>query len=103
MLNSFVCLFLFVAALPAQPRPSGHWVATWAAAPQISGFAPPGVQLLPAIHDQSIRMIVPATIGGHRVRVRFSNAYGKQPLNIAAAHIAIRKEKAALVDRKSVV
>ena len=92
-----VCLILCGAALSAQPKTTGHWVATWAAAPQISGFATPGGQLLTAVHNQSIRMIVPVTLGGHRARVRFSNAYGKQPLLIAAAHLAIRKEKAAVV------
>jgi lysophospholipase L1-like esterase len=96
MRNPFVCWFAIAAALCAQPKPAEHWVGTWATAPQIAASAIPA-QTLTAIHGQSIRMIVPATIGGHRVRVRFSNLYGKQPLNIASAHIAIRKEKAALV------
>ncbi len=35
-------------------------------------------------------MIVRTSIGGHSVRVRFSNAYGTQPLVIGAGHIALR-------------
>jgi lysophospholipase L1-like esterase len=42
-------------------------------------------------------MIVPASIGGRRVRVRFSNAYSTKPLTLTAVHIAIRKDKSAIV------
>ena len=34
-------------------------------------------------------MIVRPTIAGERVRIRFSNACGNQPLPIGAAHIAL--------------
>ena len=34
-------------------------------------------------------MIVRPTIAGERVRIRFSNACGSQPLPIGAAHIAL--------------
>jgi lysophospholipase L1-like esterase len=42
-------------------------------------------------------MIVPASIGGRRVRVRFSNTYGTKPLTLTAVHLAVRKEKSAIV------
>ena len=41
-------------------------------------------------------MIVHTSIGGARVRVRLSNAYGAAPLTIGAAHIARRGEGAAI-------
>ena len=89
-------MFAATAALLAQSKPAEHWVGTWATAPQIAASAIPA-QTLTAIHGQSVRMVVPVTVGGRRVRVRFSNLYGKQPLDIAGAHIAIRKAKAELV------
>jgi hypothetical protein len=39
--------------------------------------------------SQTIRMIVRSTIGGERVRIRLSNAFGTSALKIGAAHIAI--------------
>ena len=37
--------------------------------------------------NQTLRQIVHTSIGGNKVRVRLSNAYGKQPVTIGAAHI----------------
>jgi lysophospholipase L1-like esterase len=42
-------------------------------------------------------MIVPASIGGRRVRIRFSNAYGAKPLTLTAVHIAVRDDKSSTV------
>src|SRR5262245_30950256 len=58
-----------------------RWVGTWATSPQATSdirFA-----------NQTLRMIVRTSLGGNKVRVRFSNAYGAVPLVIGAAHIAL--------------
>ena len=39
--------------------------------------------------DQTLREIVHASAGGEMVRVRLSNAYGKQAVEIRAAHLAL--------------
>lgn len=59
-----------------------RWVGTWSASPQ--GVAAP-IQ----INGQTVRQIVHTSLGGERVRVRFSNAYGTTRLVIGAAHVAI--------------
>jgi lysophospholipase L1-like esterase len=95
-----VALLLVVSvAFPAAAQQNGreHWVATWAAAPHASGFALPGTQPLRDVENQTIRMVVPTSIGGRRVRVRFSNTYGTKPLTLTGVHIAVRKEKSAIV------
>ncbi len=94
-----------------------HWVATWAASPQSSHFvfprafrppAPPAGQqgannpppifpAPPTIHNQTVRMIVRTSIGGHRVRVQLSNAFGTTALRIGAAHVALRDKDSAIV------
>jgi lysophospholipase L1-like esterase len=84
-------------AATAQQNRRDRWVATWAAAPHTSAFALPGTQPLRDVQNQTIRMIVPISVGGRRVRVRLSNAYGTKPLTLAAVHIAVRKEKSAIV------
>ena len=67
-----------------------HWVGTWAASPQAAGSTL-------ELNDQTIRQIVQVSIGGKRLRVRLSNAYGTRPLVIGAAHVALRSEGAAIV------
>ncbi len=67
-----------------------HWVATWMASP--TAGAPNDV-----FHDRTVRMIVHTSIGGKRLRVEFSNAYGKRSLRIGAAHVAIRAKGDAIV------
>jgi hypothetical protein len=42
--------------------------------------------------NHTLREIVHTSIGGAAVRVRLSNAYGKQPVDIGAAHIALRAQ-----------
>jgi lysophospholipase L1-like esterase len=93
-------LLLVVSLAPrasAQQKGREHWVATWAAAPHTSAFALPGTQPLREVQNQTIRMIVPASIGGRRVRVRFSNAYGTKPLTLTAVHVAVRQDKSSTV------
>jgi len=46
---------------------------------------------------QTVRQIASVSIGGHRVRVVLSNEYGKRPLKIAAAQVALREKGSAIV------
>jgi lysophospholipase L1-like esterase len=47
--------------------------------------------------NQTLREIVHTSIGGNTVRVRLSNAYGKDTVEIGAAHIAIRAKGSGIV------
>ena len=69
----------------------GHWVAVWAA----SDYAPfkfIPVAPDPPFADETLRMTVRSSIGGTRLRVRFSNAFAASELAIGAAHIALTAE-----------
>jgi lysophospholipase L1-like esterase len=59
-----------------------HWVATWSASPQAASHP---IKL----NGQTIREVVHLSIGGIRVRVRLSNAYGAGSLSIGAAHVGL--------------
>lgn len=87
MRSSFVlaAALLSLTATPATAR-SCSWQAAWASAQ----MAPEGNNVLAgdALGDATLRQIVRPSLGGARVRVRFSNAYGRAPLRIAAASIA---------------
>ena len=47
--------------------------------------------------NQTLREIVHTSIGSNTVRVRLSNAYGKQTVEIGAAHIALRAKGPEIV------
>src|SRR5579872_1284232 len=71
-----------------------RWVGTWAAAPApaegVAGF-----------NNQTIRLNPRVSIGGERLRVRISNAYGNRPLALGAATVALRDKGPAIVAGKS--
>jgi len=89
-----LALLLACAALaPAQP----HWVVTWGASP--APQLPDEPQMRTAkleFANQTLREIVHTSIGGDTVRVRLSNAYGKQSVEIGAAHLALRAKGAGI-------
>lgn len=67
------------------------WVTAWAAAPQ--NFAElatsPGVNATGLEIEGTVRERVVPTLDGPRVRVRFSNVFGKRPLVVAGASVAL--------------
>ncbi len=76
-----------------------HWVTTWttanAASDQPATFS-----------NQTIREIVHTTIGGRRVRIRLSNAFGTRAIRLDAVFIGLQKvgsqeDGAALVPRSN--
>ncbi len=85
--------FLLAAALtmPGFAASRTHWVATWGPSP--SPQLPDAAQMRKdglVFENQTLREIVHTTIGGDTVRVRLSNAFASDAVEIAAAHIALR-------------
>jgi lysophospholipase L1-like esterase len=70
------------------PKTAEHWVATWAASPMAGTWAD-------EFQGQTVRMIIHVSLGGNRVRVEFSNAFGTHSLTIGPAHVAIQRQGAA--------
>jgi lysophospholipase L1-like esterase len=66
-----------VLALPANAETT-RWVGSWASA-----------QMAPDAKNATLRQVIRLSIGGDKVRVRLSNAFGTQPLTIKAAHLAV--------------
>src|SRR3954466_6360174 len=65
----------------------GRWVGTWAASPQLT--EPANMPPEPGLADATLRQVVHVSLGGKRLRVRFSNAFGGRPLAILTAHVAV--------------
>jgi lysophospholipase L1-like esterase len=66
--------------------PVTHWVGTWATSQQV----PEDRNTLPDadLTDTTLRQSLRVSIGGDRIRVLVTNAFGTQPLVIAATHVA---------------
>ena len=117
ILSQTALLHLALAQPTKAPSGGDHWVPTWVAAQQQGRPAtpvripqaaapPPAAAQAPAarpagpivsLNNQTARMIVHTSIGGNRVRITLSNAYGAAPLLIGAAHIALRGKDSAII------
>ena len=113
-------------SLGAQAGRSGdRWVGTWATAvvarpqgPPVPAPVPAGSPCAPPVFgpgpgrqgggpppnfpapinfsNQTLRQIVHVSLGGERIRVVLSNAFGSAPLAVGAAHVALRTKEAAI-------
>ncbi|GGP86456.1 SGNH/GDSL hydrolase family protein [Saccharothrix coeruleofusca] len=82
------------AHLDHRPGTTGQdWVGTWASMPQLTEphnmppapFTGDGVVLV----DSTLRQTVRVSVGGERMRLRFSNAFGGAPLPLTAVTVAL--------------
>lgn len=91
-LSQFTAAALIALSGAASAATAPHWVASWQASPQPvwgADFLFP--TLVPAaLHDKTFRQTARISLGGARLRVRLSNAYGTQPLRIGAVSISAR-------------
>jgi lysophospholipase L1-like esterase len=87
---------LMLAVGAAGQGTGGHWISAWGAAPQAK-VQFPGLPPAAAYENQTVRMIIRPTIGGARLRIRLSNAYGASALKIGAAHVALVSKGAEIV------
>jgi lysophospholipase L1-like esterase len=94
--------------LPAQTAKADHWVATWGTAqllvrPQpATSPAPSAAPKQPqtgaqGFNNQTVRMVVRASIGGQRLRVKLASAFGSGQVTVGAAHIALRSTDSSIV------
>jgi lysophospholipase L1-like esterase len=49
------------------------------------------------VNNQTLRQVVRTSIGGNRVRIVLSNVFGTAPIEIGAAHVALRDKDANVV------
>ncbi|WP_235999364.1 SGNH/GDSL hydrolase family protein [Qaidamihabitans albus] len=71
----------------------GHWVNTWVSMPQLTEPhnmpPPPFTQDNLVMADSTLRQTVRVSVGGQRMRLRFSNAFGGAALPITAVSVAL--------------
>ncbi|WP_180687517.1 SGNH/GDSL hydrolase family protein [Streptomyces gossypiisoli] len=69
----------------AAPVSTGTWVGSWSTAPSA---AEPGTETA-GLHDRSVRNVVHTSVGGTAARITLSNLYGRLPLTLTHATIAL--------------
>jgi lysophospholipase L1-like esterase len=95
-LAMIIVMVLASTALAQTPKNEKHWVSAWSSAMHSPLAFIPG-QAISGLENRTLRMIVRPTIAGERVRIRFSNACGNQPLPIGAAHIALASKDSKII------
>jgi len=79
-------------------RAARGWVNAWQGSPTAGGtFSHASCPADTGLKDQTVRNIVFLSAGGHRLRVRVSNAFGAQPLRVGAASVGVQKRGAQTV------
>lgn len=87
-----VCAFVLVWQVNAVGQDA--WIATWAASPQPVDAGPK--EPLLGIENQTVRERVRVSVGGERIRIRFSNEYGSAPLVIGSAAVGVPRDVASV-------
>jgi lysophospholipase L1-like esterase len=82
---AFLCAALTCAQIKTFAAET-HWLTTWGCAPQLT--EPHNLPPVPLAYS-TLRQFVRTTVGGKQIRVRFSNAFGTNDVNINAARVAL--------------
>ena len=79
---------------PAAAARGHDWVTSWTASPQ---DPVPGTLGRTGFHDQTIRDIIVPSVGGNRVRLELTNAFGRSPLQVGRVTVAVADLGAGVV------
>ena len=91
----FLAIVIYCAQpLIAAPDQGDHWVGTWGASPQLT--EPRNLPPAPGFTSNTLRQVVQVSIGGKRLRVRFSNAFGSHPVTMSSVHLALSAGKSGI-------
>ena len=92
MKRFFVLLMVFCAISTVSS--AQNWVGTWATAPQtvVRSFMPYNN----CMTNRSVRQVVKVSIGGDVIRLKLSNIYSMQPVEIRSIYIAHAKDSFAI-------
>ena len=91
MILCFICTYTLQMAAQT-------WIGTWATAPQtvVKAFMPYNNNMT----NRSVRQIVKVSVGGDVIRLKLSNIYSMQPVEIRSIYIAHAKDSFK-IDAKS--
>ena len=93
MMKRLLVLFMVFCAISTYSL-AQNWVGTWATAPQtvVKSFMPYNN----CMTNRSVRQVVKVSIGGDVIRLKLSNIYSMQPVEIRSIYIAHAKDSFAI-------
>ena len=86
-----IIMALALVASPALAKDT-KWLGSWGASPAPPTADGPGIEprrLAPSFSNQTLAQVVRLSAGGSRLRVRFTNEYGRTPLMIGGARVEL--------------
>ena len=88
LFSGLLIAFLLLSCSGSKTVSTGNkgWVGTWSTAPQL--VEPHNMPPEPGLTENTLRQIVRVSIGGGVVRLRFSNAFSKSPVELKSVAIA---------------
>ncbi|WP_010663709.1 SGNH/GDSL hydrolase family protein [Marinilabilia salmonicolor] len=78
---------LFVFSGCHQAETNQHWVGTWTTAPQL--VEPHNMPPEPGLSENTLRQKIRVSIGGEKLRMRFSNEFSTSPVTMKSVTIAV--------------
>ena len=97
MMKRLLVLFMVFCAISTYSL-AQNWVGTWATAPQT--VVRPFMPYNNCMTNRSVRQVVKVSIGGDVIRLKLSNIYSMQPVEIRSIYIAHAKDSFS-IDAKS--
>src|SRR5471030_1590152 len=99
VLSLLLCTLTFVSfAKPGHPKkqPAAEkgWVGTWGTARQL--VEPQNNPPAPGLTNNTLRQVVCVSIGGKKLRLKFSNEFSKSPVTMKSVQIAVSKGGSAI-------
>ena len=88
LFSGLLIAFLLLSCSGSKTLLTSHkvWVGTWSTAPQL--VEPHNMPPEPGLTESTLRQTVRVSIGGGMVRLRFSNAFSKSPVELKSVAIA---------------
>ena len=83
---STVCILLSLMIFTGCQSKEDVWVGTWTTSPQL--VEPHNNPPEPGLTGNTLRQVFRVSIGGRRLRMKFSNAFSTDPVEMISVHIA---------------
>ncbi|HZR19483.1 MAG TPA: SGNH/GDSL hydrolase family protein [Verrucomicrobiae bacterium] len=95
MRGTVLTLVLILCASAERAAGAEHWVGTWGCGTQLT--EPRNLPPAPLARS-TLRQFVHVSLGGKRLRVRFSNAFGTNPVVMDSVHVALASGAGSATD-----
>ncbi len=82
-------------AAPNASAAAEHWVGTWGCGPQLT--EPRNLPPAP-LANSTLRQFVHVSLGGRRLRLKFSNAFGSNSVTLNSVHVALAEGAGSAAD-----